>query len=99
MTTLVTATVDSVGPYVLTTSASGNRSRSAAAEAVGNVSPQNRNRPSLGSSDASKPGSARQRSANDGVLTQIDTSLIDSSSWSRRELETCLLYTSPSPRD
>src|SRR5664279_3182307 len=81
MTTLVTATVHSVGPYVLTTSASGNRSRSAAAVAVGNVSPQNRNRPSLGSSDAAKP-----RSANDGVLTQTDTSLLASSSCSRRGL-------------
>ena len=70
----VTATVDSVGPYVFATMACGKRSRSAAAVAWRNASPQKRKSFTLGSMLSENEGSTRHKSANEGVETHTDMS-------------------------
>ena len=69
--TAVTATVVSVGPYRFQTSAPGKRARRSRATAGSSVSPQKRKRRSAGSMGRAKPGSARQKRANEGVDTHV----------------------------
>ena len=80
----VTATVDSVGPYVFATMACGKRSRSAAAVAWRNASPQKRKSFTLGSMLSENEGSTRHKSANEGVETHTDMSDFDKSANNER---------------
>ena len=68
--TALTATVDSVGPYVFTTRARPKRSSRRAATALGRVSPQNRKSRSAGMRSCANSALARHIPANEGVDTQ-----------------------------
>ena len=83
----VTITVDSVGPYVFTTSARGNRSINFSTVVLNNFSPQNTNCSNSGSNSWLKLGSTKHISAKDGV--EIHTVALDSSNVLNNTLKSC----------